>query len=164
MQSFRIREPVMKMAEQITGNRKTYGLCVIGGVRWDITPSMAHDISRMCDLLEAEWREVADAVSGDSNMKKRGRGVGLASPQVVKDAGLIGPMARASGVVSLGLNGSDARSPFLKPDLGARAALALFCSLVWSEPPGARPMSRVLAAFNLRDNNHRYLRVAAASR
>ena len=39
MQSFRIREPVMWIAEKITGNRKTYGLCVIGGVRCDLTPS-----------------------------------------------------------------------------------------------------------------------------
>ena len=37
MQCFRIREPVMWVAEKITGNRKTYGLCVIGGVRRDLT-------------------------------------------------------------------------------------------------------------------------------
>ena len=36
MQSWRIREPVMWLCEQITGNRKTYGMNLIGGVRRDI--------------------------------------------------------------------------------------------------------------------------------
>ena len=39
-----------------------------------------------------------DAVTGDRNIQKRTRGVGVADATLVKDAGLIGPMARASGV------------------------------------------------------------------
>ena len=46
MQCFRIREPIMWMAEKITGNRKTYGLCVIGGVRWDIDAGMKAELRR----------------------------------------------------------------------------------------------------------------------
>jgi Ni,Fe-hydrogenase III large subunit len=98
MQSFRIREPIMWIAEKITGNRKTYALCVIGGVRWDITPELKTDLKGVLDKLEKEWIPVAKAVGGDKNVQRRTRGIGIADRALVKDAGLIGPMARASGV------------------------------------------------------------------
>ena len=98
MQSFRMREPVMWIAEAITGNRKTYALCVIGGVRWDITPELKTELKSVLDKLEKEWLAAADAVKRDRNLQKRARGVGVADKDLVKNAGLIGPMARASGV------------------------------------------------------------------
>jgi Ni,Fe-hydrogenase III large subunit/Ni,Fe-hydrogenase III component G len=98
MQSFRIREPIMWIAEKITGNRKTYALCVIGGVRWDIAPEIKTELCQVLDKLEAEWRPVVAAVSKDKNIQKRTRGVGVADRTAVKNAGLIGPVARAAGV------------------------------------------------------------------
>ena len=98
MQWFRMREPIMWLCERITGNRKTYGLCVIGGVRWDITPEIKTDITQVLDKLEKEWLKVASAVKGDRNLQKRTKGVGIADKTLVKEMGLIGPMARASGV------------------------------------------------------------------
>ncbi|HET7750979.1 MAG TPA: NADH-quinone oxidoreductase subunit C [Terriglobales bacterium] len=98
MQAFRIREPVMWIAEKITGNRKTYGLCVVGGVRWDITPELKAELSKVLDKLEAEWTPVVGAVSRDKNIQKRTRGVGVADRNVVKNAGAVGPVARAAGV------------------------------------------------------------------
>jgi Ni,Fe-hydrogenase III large subunit/Ni,Fe-hydrogenase III component G len=98
MQSFRIREPIMRMCERITGNRKTYSLCVIGGVRWDIGHEIRGELKKMLDRLEEEWKVVADAVKGDRNVQKRTRGVGVADSKLVKEQGLVGPIARASGV------------------------------------------------------------------
>ena len=98
MQAFRIREPVMWIAEKLTGNRKTYGLCVVGGVRWDITPELKAELSRVLDKLESEWLPVVGAVSRDKNIQKRTRGVGVADKDVVKNAGAVGPVARAAGV------------------------------------------------------------------
>jgi len=98
MQCFRIREPVMWMAEKLTGNRKTYGLSVVGGVRWDIPPDKAAELRAVLDKLEAEWQPVLAAVRGDRNLQRRARGVGVAGPTLVKDLGLIGPVARAAGV------------------------------------------------------------------
>jgi Ni,Fe-hydrogenase III large subunit/Ni,Fe-hydrogenase III component G len=98
MQSFRIREPIMWMAEKISGNRKTYALCVIGGVRWDITPELSHDLRAVLDKLETEWKEVVAVVSKDKNIQKRTCGVGVADKTLVKNAGLVGPVARAAGV------------------------------------------------------------------
>jgi Ni,Fe-hydrogenase III large subunit/Ni,Fe-hydrogenase III component G len=98
MQSWRIREPIMWIAEKISGNRKTYSLCVIGGVRWDITPELRTELRRVLDRLEAEWTGVAAAVSKDRNLQKRTRDVGVAGKELVRNYGLIGPVARAAGV------------------------------------------------------------------
>lgn len=98
MQAFRIREPVMWVAEKISGNRKTYALCLIGGVRWDITPELGAELRSVLDRLETEWREVVRAVKGDRNVQRRTRGIGVADKTLVKEMGLIGPVARAAGV------------------------------------------------------------------
>ena len=97
MQSFRIREPIMWIAEKISGNRKTYALCVIGGVRWDITHDVKLELRQVLDQLEAEWHPVVSAVSKDKNIQKRTSGVGVADMNLVKNAALLGPVARAAG-------------------------------------------------------------------
>jgi Ni,Fe-hydrogenase III large subunit/Ni,Fe-hydrogenase III component G len=97
MQSFRIREPIMWIAEKISGNRKTYALCVIGGVRWDITHEVKLELRQVLDKLEAEWHPVVAAVSKDKNIQKRTTGVGVADMNLVKNAALLGPVARAAG-------------------------------------------------------------------
>ena len=98
MQCFRIREPVMWVAEKITGNRKTYGLCVIGGVRRDLSEEMKAELLQVLGRLETEWQAVTGAVLKDRNLQQRTRGVGVADRKLVKEAGLIGPVARAAGV------------------------------------------------------------------
>jgi Ni,Fe-hydrogenase III large subunit/Ni,Fe-hydrogenase III component G len=98
MQSWRIREPIMWMAEKITGNRKTYGLCLVGGVRWDITPELRGELRQLLDKLESEWIPVVGAVVKDKNIQKRTRDVGVADKQYCKEMGLVGPVARAAGV------------------------------------------------------------------
>ena len=98
MQSWRIREPIMWMAEKITGNRKTYGLCLVGGVRWDITLELRTELRLLLDKLESEWQPVVAAVVKDKNIQKRTSDVGVADKQYCKDMGLVGPVARAAGV------------------------------------------------------------------
>ena len=98
MQSWRIREPIMWMAEKITGNRKTYGLCLVGGVRWDITLELKTELRLLLDKLESEWQPVVAAVVKDKNIQKRTSDVGVADKDYCKDMGLVGPVARAAGV------------------------------------------------------------------
>lgn len=98
MQSFRIREPLMWIAEKISGNRKTYGLCVIGGVRRDLPPELNEELRKVLDTLEAEWIAVERAVLKDRNIQKRTVGIGVTSKGLVKSHGLVGPVARAAGM------------------------------------------------------------------
>ena len=98
MQSWRIREPIMWLAEKITGNRKTYGLGLVGGVRWDLTPDLKAEIRAVVDKMEAEWTEVVKAVVRDKNIQARTSGVGIADKSTCKELGLVGPVARGGGV------------------------------------------------------------------
>ncbi|MCU0609559.1 MAG: NADH-quinone oxidoreductase subunit C [Chitinispirillaceae bacterium] len=98
MQAFRIREPVMWISEKISGNRKTYALCVIGGVRFDITPDLRSELRAVMDKLESEWRAVFKAIKGDKNIQARTSGIGVADKTLCKNMGLLGPIARSAGI------------------------------------------------------------------
>jgi Ni,Fe-hydrogenase III large subunit/Ni,Fe-hydrogenase III component G len=98
MHAWRIREPVMWLSERITGNRKTYGMVVIGGVRRDITPDLAADIRTVLKKVEEEGLALKAAVIKDSSIHRRTQGVGRISRQVAVAWSLLGPVARARGV------------------------------------------------------------------
>ncbi len=98
MQSWRIREPIMWLGERMTGNRKTYGMIVIGGVRRDITPEIKDDILNVIQKVEEELLVVQKAIVGDTAIHRRTKGVGYVSTQDVVKWSLVGPVARARGV------------------------------------------------------------------
>jgi len=68
MQVWRMREPLMWLCERLTGNRKTYGMNIVGGVRRDIAPDLYDDISRVISDIEGEWQALYDALPGDSTL------------------------------------------------------------------------------------------------
>jgi len=98
MQTWRIREPVMWLTEEISGNRKTYGMNLVGGVRRDITPAQLPRIREVLDEVTREVAAVRDAIVGDSTLHARTVGVGPLSPETARDVCVVGPPARASGV------------------------------------------------------------------
>ncbi len=97
MQAWRIREPIMWLAERLTGNRKTYGMVVVGGVRRDITPEISADILQVINKVEEETHIVEKAVLGDSSIHRRTRKVGWISREDTIKWSLVGPVARARG-------------------------------------------------------------------
>jgi Ni,Fe-hydrogenase III large subunit/Ni,Fe-hydrogenase III component G len=98
MQAWRVREKVMWLAERITGNRKTYGMVLIGGVRRDITPEIRSEIEGMLATLEKEVMVLKNAVIGDSAIHRRTKGVGFLSKEDTIRWSLVGPVARARGL------------------------------------------------------------------
>lgn len=98
MQSWRIREPVMWMAEQISGNRKTYGMNLVGGVRRDISPELHPKILEVLDKVESESKSVVDALVGDTILKMRLEKVGVLNYEKARAYCVVGPTARGSGV------------------------------------------------------------------
>lgn len=98
MQAWRIREKIMWLAESLTGNRKTYGMIIIGGVRRNITPEKADDIRRVMNEVEKETLALEKAITGDKTIHKRTRGVGYLSKEEAIRWNLIGPVARARGL------------------------------------------------------------------
>jgi Ni,Fe-hydrogenase III large subunit/Ni,Fe-hydrogenase III component G len=98
MQAWRIREPIMWLCEKITGNRKTYGMNLVGGVRRDIPADLRPEILEVLAKIESESLAVADAIQGDTTLIVRLQGVGVLSPEQAKRLCVVGPTARGSGV------------------------------------------------------------------
>lgn len=98
MQSWRIREPVMWLTEEISGNRKTYGMNAPGGVRRDITPEQMPRILDAVRTVKKEVEALKKAVVGDTTLLARTRGVGVLSKEWAQEICVVGPPARASGV------------------------------------------------------------------
>ena len=88
----------MWLCEQITGNRKTYGMNLIGGVRRDITPELKPKILEVVDGIEKEWLKVIDAIGGDTPLMMRLKGIGVLKHSDAVDFCVTGPTARGSGV------------------------------------------------------------------
>lgn len=98
MQAWRVREQIMWLCERLTGNRKTYGMILVGGVRRDITPDIAEDILSVVKKIEDELSVIYRAIEKDTSIHKRTKGVGTITRQQAIDWNLIGPVARARGV------------------------------------------------------------------
>ena len=98
MQSWRIREPVMWLCEKISGNRKTYGMNLIGGVRRDIPSSIYDEIVRVVERIERQTKEVIDAVMDDTSLHVRLKDVGVLTKEVARDICTVGPTARGSNI------------------------------------------------------------------
>jgi Ni,Fe-hydrogenase III large subunit/Ni,Fe-hydrogenase III component G len=128
MQAWRIREPVMWLTEQITGNRKTYGMNLVGGVRRDIDAETADKILKTLAKIEEETKELVAAAVEDNSLKMRLEKVGMLSKEDARKICVVGPTARASGVAI------DARQdrPYLAyPDLDFKIAVQEGCD-IWA--------------------------------
>lgn len=97
MEVFRFRERVMDLLEAISGNRVNYSMNCIGGVNRDITDP---------ESVAAGAREIRDTVNRaliplfttDRTISARCGGVGVLSQADAVRYGVVGPVARASGV------------------------------------------------------------------
>lgn len=98
MQSWRIREPVMWLCELLSGNRKTYGMNLVGGVRRDIPESLHPKILETLDKIESQSRAMVNAIIKDTPLLMRLEGVGVLSKEDAIKLCVVGPTARASGL------------------------------------------------------------------
>ena len=98
MQAWRIREPIMWLCEEITGNRKTYGMNLVGGVRRDIPADVHPKILDVLAKIEAESLAVADAIKGDTTVLMRLQGVGVLPEAEARSLCVVGPTARGSNL------------------------------------------------------------------
>jgi Ni,Fe-hydrogenase III large subunit/Ni,Fe-hydrogenase III component G len=98
MQTWRIREPVMWLCEQISGNRKTYGMNTIGGLRRDFPDAIKPQLLETLAEVEKQSTAVRGAIAGDTTLHARTKGVGELTNRWAKKICVVGPPARASGV------------------------------------------------------------------
>jgi membrane-bound hydrogenase subunit alpha len=98
MWAWKYREPVLDLFEMITGNRNSYAMFKIGGVRRDIENHKIPAIRKVMDLVRKKTDMLTGAVMDDPVIHARTKGVGILTPQDIIDYGAVGPTARASGV------------------------------------------------------------------
>ena len=98
MWSWKYREPVLDLFEMITGNRNSYAMFKIGGVRRDIPDNMIPVIQKELDALKLKLNLLTGAVMDDPVIHARTKGVGILTREDIIDFAAVGPTARASGV------------------------------------------------------------------
>ena len=98
MWTWRDREVVQDLLEEISGNRVNYGINEVGGVRRDIRPETAEAALRQMDFLDSRVVEYEQMVREEPTTLARFRGVGRLTKEQALAFGAVGPTARASGV------------------------------------------------------------------
>lgn len=99
MYSWRDRETIMDLLEAFSGNRVNYSVNLLGGVKVDVTEELAETIRRGLAFLEERTRHYLGIVTQDAGFLQRTRGVGVMTRQQAEVLGVVGPTARASGVL-----------------------------------------------------------------
>ncbi len=99
MYSWRDRETVMNLLEQVTGNRVNYSANVLGGVKCDLGSEQIKAIKEGLDYLETRIRHYLEVVTTDALFLNRTRGIGTIACEEADEFGLLGPTARASGLL-----------------------------------------------------------------
>ncbi|MBN1158992.1 MAG: nickel-dependent hydrogenase large subunit [Bacteroidales bacterium] len=95
---WKYREPVLDLFEMITGNRNSYAMFKIGGVRRDIPNDKIPAIQEVLRGLKKKLDMLVGAVMDDPVIHARTKGVGVLTREDVIDYAAVGPTARASGV------------------------------------------------------------------
>jgi ech hydrogenase subunit E len=98
MQSFRVREKIVDMLEEMTGGRIILGVCKVGGVRRDVEDGTLSAIVARVNALEKDMRRLAEVFLNDDSVKHRLVGVGVITKEQAHELGCVGPMMRASGI------------------------------------------------------------------
>jgi ech hydrogenase subunit E len=98
MYTWRDREAIMDMLENLSGNRVNYSVNVIGGVKVDVIPRLRDEILLGLDQFEKRVIHYRKVVMTDETLLARTRNVGGMTQAVAEKLGAIGQVARASGV------------------------------------------------------------------
>ncbi len=100
MHIMEVREIVQDIKETIYGNRMDLAANCIGGVKYDLDPELIVFLTTSIVKLTDEVDKVIEMYLTDHTMCSRTKGLGAISAEDVIKYGLVGPVARASGVAA----------------------------------------------------------------
>ncbi|HEY1903123.1 MAG TPA: NADH-quinone oxidoreductase subunit D [Terracidiphilus sp.] len=98
MYAFREREKILDLFEALTGARMMVNYMRFGGCRVDATPAWLADVRKVLDSLPQFFDEFENLLRSNEILMARSQGVGILRPDLAVNAGITGPMLRASGV------------------------------------------------------------------
>ncbi|ELY70263.1 NADH-quinone oxidoreductase subunit D [Natrinema versiforme] len=97
----RDREVVQDILEDLTGQRLMFNYFRLGGVAWDLPEPREEFIEKTRDFLDelpAKVDEYNDLLTGNEIFQIRTHDTGILEPEVAKQYGCTGPVARGSGI------------------------------------------------------------------
>jgi NADH-quinone oxidoreductase subunit C/D len=97
----RDREVVQDILEDLTGQRLMFNYFRLGGVAWDLPEPREEFVEKTRDFLDelpAKVDEYHDLLTGNEIFQIRTHDTGILEPDVAKQYGCTGPVARGSGV------------------------------------------------------------------
>ena len=100
MHVMEVREIMQDVKEGVYGNRMDLAANSIGGVKYDIDGGLSDFIESSLNRLEKHVAEIVGIYSKDRMILRRTRGVGVISAGEATFYGLVGPVARGSGVAA----------------------------------------------------------------
>jgi ech hydrogenase subunit E len=98
MQCWKHREAVLDIFAHTTGGRLIHSVNRPGGVKRDITADELAGFVRTLEQLGRAFTEVREVVLTDPSIRHRLGGLGVLTAQAARESGVVGPMARASGL------------------------------------------------------------------
>jgi Ni,Fe-hydrogenase III large subunit/Ni,Fe-hydrogenase III component G len=93
---FRIRERLLRINKQMTGNRLLRGGIVPGGVGYDLPLDL--DLAAVLKSIQTDFNEVVEISLGNTMLMDRLEGTGRLTMETAVDHGVVGYVARASGI------------------------------------------------------------------
>jgi len=98
MYAFRERERILDLFESLTGARMMCNYMRFGGCRCDLPPGWREQAKRVVDEFPRFLDEFETLLSENEILMSRTQGVGVLPRDLAVNAGVTGPMLRASGV------------------------------------------------------------------
>ncbi len=95
-----VREFMQDIKESIYGNRMDLAANCIGGVKQDVEPGLLAYMNKNLDRVAEHLDDIVEIYAGDPLIQARTKGVGVLPPEEAVRFGLVGPVARGSGVAS----------------------------------------------------------------
>jgi Ni,Fe-hydrogenase III large subunit len=93
-----VREIMQDIKETVYGNRMNLAQNCIGGVKCDVPKEMVDYILKKVDKIEPQCEEIREIYSTNSIVLARTKGIGLLSKDDAIALGVVGPVARGSGI------------------------------------------------------------------
>jgi len=110
---FRIRERLLRLNKRLTGNRLLRDGIVLGGVRNDFPSNL--DLTIELDSIIADFNEIVEISLNNTMLLDRLDGAGYLTTKTAADHGVLGYVARASGIdIDVRRDHPFAAYPFLK--------------------------------------------------
>jgi len=98
MHTWHDREMILDVMEELSGGRVSHAVNKIGGVRFDLDEKHGPMITKTIQKLHNEVEKLLDIIIHEPTIRARTQGVATITAEEIRQYGVVGPVARASGV------------------------------------------------------------------